>query len=334
MTATWIELKQWQPFAAKMLINSLAKQRIAHAYLFEGSRGTGKKDMAIFLAQGLFCRIPENGIPCGECDQCQRIVHGSHPDIHLIEPDGLSIKKDQIKALQEEFSKTGMESKRKTYIINFADKMTVQAANSLLKFLEEPHQSTTAILITEKMHQMLPTILSRCQHVAFHSLSPVLFKERLVLEGVHPTMAALLSKVTNQLNEGIELSSDEWFVQARKIVLKLYEVLKEHPFEAMTRLQSEFLLHFKEKSQIELSLDLFLLIYKDLLYIQTEKLDHLSFPDHLDELQRDALQISTKKVSEQMTNILEAKRHINQNMNTQLLMEQLMLKLQGGSAFV
>ncbi|KIL52492.1 DNA polymerase III subunit delta' [Jeotgalibacillus soli] len=334
MTATWTELQQWQPLAAKMLVNGLTKQRIAHAYLFEGARGTGKKDMAIFLAQGLFCRVPSEGLPCGECDQCQRIAHGNHPDVHLVEPDGLSIKKDQVRALQEEFSKTGMESRRKTYIVNFADKMTVQAANSLLKFLEEPHQSTTAILITEQSHNMLPTILSRCQLISFHSLPPLIFKERLVAEGVHPTMAALLSKITNQLEEGITLSTDEWFVQARKIVLKLYEVLKEHPFEAMTRLQVDFFSHFKEKSQIELALDLFLFIYRDLLYIQMDKFDHLSFPDQRHIFESDALQTSTKQLSEQLTTILESKRHLNRNMNAQLLMEQLMLKLQGGSMLV
>ncbi|KIL52435.1 DNA polymerase III subunit delta' [Jeotgalibacillus campisalis] len=334
MAANWNELQQWQPLAAQMLVNSLSKSRVAHAYLFEGARGTGKKDMAVFLAQGLFCLRPDEGVPCMGCDHCQRIKSGNHPDVHLLEPDGLSIKKDQIKALQEEFSKSGVESRRKVYILTFADKMTSQAANSLLKFLEEPHPSTTAILITEQMHQMLPTILSRCQHVPFQSLAPVLFKERLIEQGVHPTMAALLGKLTNQEEEAIRLSTDEWFVQGRKIMLKLYEVLKIHPFEAMTRLQSEFLPHFKEKDQIELSLDLFLHIYKDLLYIQTDKLDHLSYPDQLEVFQKDALQTSTKQLSVQLTTILEAKRKLHQNMNTQLLMEQLMLKLQGGSALV
>ncbi|MFX3864258.1 DNA polymerase III subunit delta', partial [Streptococcus suis] len=88
---------------------------------------------------------------------------GNHPDVHWIEPDGQSIKKGQIEALQEEFSKTGVESNQKLYIIRHADKMTNNAANSLLKFLEEPHRGTTAVLLTEQYHRMLPTIISRCQ---------------------------------------------------------------------------------------------------------------------------------------------------------------------------
>ncbi|MFB1083488.1 DNA polymerase III subunit delta' [Jeotgalibacillus sp. JSM ZJ347] len=327
-------LASQQPVAMKMLQNSLQKNRVAHAYLFEGGRGTGKKEMALFLAKGLFCRQLYEGEPCHTCEQCRRIDQGNHPDVHVIEPDGQSIKKEQVRLLQEEFSKTGMESMKKAYIISGADKMTVQAANSLLKFLEEPHPSTTAILLTEQIHQMLPTILSRCQHVSFRPLTPVLFKEKLISEEVHPTMASLISKLTNQVDEAIELSHDEWFVQARKIMLKLYEVLKDDPFEAMIRVQSDYLPHFKEKSQIDQSLDLFLLIYKDLLYIQTDKLDHLSYPDWLDTFRTDALQTSANQLTHQLTVILEAKTQLQRNMNTQLLLEQLMLKLQGGSALV
>ncbi|MFG5456460.1 DNA polymerase III subunit delta', partial [Enterococcus faecalis] len=76
--------------------------------------------------------------PCESCRNCQRIESGNHPDVHVVHPDGLSIKKGQIQALQEEFSKTGLESHKKLYIISHADQMTVNAANSLLKFLEEP----------------------------------------------------------------------------------------------------------------------------------------------------------------------------------------------------
>ena len=97
-------------------------------------------------------------IPCEECINCKRINHGNHPDIHIVEPDGLSIKKQQIHQLQEEFSKTGVESNQKLYMIYHADKMTVNAANSLLKFLEEPHEQTYAVLITEQPQKMLPTI--------------------------------------------------------------------------------------------------------------------------------------------------------------------------------
>ena len=84
-------------------------------------------------------------------ENCKRISSGNHPDVHLIERDGLSIKKEQIKSLQEEFSKKSVEANRKVYMIADADKMSVGAANSLLKFLEEPAADTVAILMTEQV---------------------------------------------------------------------------------------------------------------------------------------------------------------------------------------
>ena len=88
------------------------------------------------LAKSLFClSLLEGCKPCEECTNCRRINHGNHPDIHVVEPDGMSIKKGQIQLLQEEFAKTGVESRQKLYMIIHADRMTVNAANSLLKFL-------------------------------------------------------------------------------------------------------------------------------------------------------------------------------------------------------
>ena len=332
---TWEQLQAVQPVAMKMIQNSLVKDRVAHAYLFEGERGTGKRDAGYLLVKSLFCEQPlDDYIPCGECINCKRITNGNHPDVHIIEPDGLSIKKGQIQELQAEFNKTGVESRQKLYMITHADKMTVNAANSLLKFLEEPHAGTIAILLTEQAHRMLPTILSRCQLISFKPLPPVVLKENLQKEGVHPHAAPLLASVTNNFQEALELNNEEWFAQARKIVLKLYEGLKKSPLQAMVGLQDGWFEHFKEKPQLERGLELLLLIYKDLLYIQIDMGEQLVYPDLRNMLETDALHTSTRRLSEQMTAILEAKRKLNSNMNPQLLIEQLVLELQGGSSIV
>ncbi|MED4943039.1 DNA polymerase III subunit delta', partial [Heyndrickxia coagulans] len=171
------------------------------------------------------------------CSNCLRISHGTHPDVHLVEPDGLSIKKEQIKALQQEFSKRAVESKRKLYMIADAEKMSTGAANSLLKFLEEPNPGTTAVLMTTQLHRILPTILSRCQVVSFKPVPPAILKQQLIEGGVSPDLAPLLSHMTSHLEEALELSNDEWFAQARKIVLKLYTTLSKSPSRAMVFLQ-------------------------------------------------------------------------------------------------
>ncbi len=335
MTKEWDQLAVIQPTVLKMLKNSILKNRVAHAYLYEGMRGTGKKEIGYLLAKSIFCQQPKEGYkPCEECINCRRINSGNHPDVHVVEPDGLSIKKAQIQSLQGEFSKTGVESSKKLYMIVHADKMTSNAANSLLKFLEEPHPGTIAILITEQIQQMLPTILSRCQIIGFTPLSPRNMGRMLMEHGVAEEAANLYAQLTNNLNEALELSQNDWFAQAQKLVVKLYEVLKKHPLEAMVALQELWFPHFKDKEQIDRGLDLLLLVLKDLLYIQLGKKEQLVFPGESSRLEQYALQTSGRRLTEQMAAILEAKRKLHANMNTQLMMEELVLKLQEGSSLV
>ncbi|WP_307193122.1 DNA polymerase III subunit delta' [Neobacillus niacini] len=335
MVKTWDQLEELQPAVLKMLKNSLLKERVAHAYLLEGIRGTGKKEIALLITKALFCESLIEGFkPCEACHNCRRINSGNHPDVHKVEPDGLSIKKQQIQDLQEEFSKKGVESSRKVYMISDADKMSVSAANSLLKFLEEPNSQTTAFLLSEQPQQLLPTILSRCQILSFKPLSPLAMINQLTENGVNPMKAPLLAQLTNNLDEAYELNVDDWFAQAQKIVLKLYEVLRKNPLEAMVTLQGDWFSHFKEKEQINRGLDLLLLIFKDLLYIQLDKQEQIVFKAESDRLRRYALETSGRRLSDQMSAILEAKRKLAANMNPQLMMEELVLKLQEGSSFV
>lgn len=332
---TWRQLEELQPKVLKMLKNSIVKNRVAHAYLLEGMRGTGKRETGMLIAKALLCEAPLEGYqPCEHCLTCRRINNGNHPDVHVLEPDGLSIKKQQIKELQEEFSKKAVESERKIYMIVHADKMSVSAANSLLKFLEEPGSQTVALLLTEQIQQILPTILSRCQILSFNPLLPDVMAKQLEEKGIDGQNAFLLAHLTNNLDEALALNVDDWFAQAQKIVLKLYEMLEKNPLEAMVSLQVEWNQHFKEKEQIDRGLDLLLLIFKDLLYIQLGKQEQVIFKKESERLKRFALRLSSLRLAEQMSAILEAKRKLQANMNPQLLMEQLVLKLQEGSSFV
>lgn len=335
LTKTWKELNETQPEVMTMLKNSITKGRVAHAYIFEGEKGTGKKETSLAYAKSLLCENPVDGYqPCEECSNCKRITSGNHPDVHSVEPEGLSIKKEQIKSLQEEFSKKSVESNRKIYSIVHADKMSVQAANSLLKFLEEPQSDTIAILMTEQIQRMLPTILSRCQILPFRPLSPENIKKKLIEHGVDGQTAAVISRLTHNFKEGLQISNEEWFAQAQKIVLKLYEVLKANPMKALIYLQEEWFLHFKEKEQLDRGLDLLFLIYKDLLYIQLDKRNQVIFQNKQGEFENHALHISQRRLADKMGHILEAKRKLMSNTNPQLLMEQLVLNLQEGSSFV
>src|SRR5699024_8542218 len=183
---TWEDMNQIQPLASQLLMKSIQKQRISHAYLFQGNRGTGKKDLATLFAKTLFCENIEGVEPCQRCNRCKRIESGNHPDIHWIHPDGNTIKIEQIRRLQEEFTYSGLESTRKIYIITGTETLTLNAANRLLKFLEEPNPKTTALLLTENREAMIPTILSRCQLIDLQPLQPKEFQKKLQESNISP----------------------------------------------------------------------------------------------------------------------------------------------------
>lgn len=119
MFSTWDELEKVQPLAAKTLKNSLLKNRVAHAYLFEGESGLGKKEVSLLFAKSLFClEIIDGTNPCEQCSNCRRINSLSHPDVHFLEPDGQSIKKNKLKHCNKNLVNLGL-NQRKNYIRSF-----------------------------------------------------------------------------------------------------------------------------------------------------------------------------------------------------------------------
>jgi len=149
------------------LQNAVKKQRLSHAYLFVGSRGTGKTSAARILAKAINCSHPnEDGNPCNKCDVCKAISSGTFLDI--IEIDAASnIGIDQIRQLKERIEFTPSEGKFKVYIIDEVHMLTTEAFNALLKTLEEPPEHAIFILATTEVHKLPATILSRCQRYDF-----------------------------------------------------------------------------------------------------------------------------------------------------------------------
>ncbi|MFC0472861.1 DNA polymerase III subunit delta' [Halalkalibacter kiskunsagensis] len=327
---TWSTIKEIQPRITDLLVKTLEKDRLAHAYLFEGSKGTGKRMVALHLAKSFFCENVSGPNPCLECPNCKRIENGNHPDVHMIEPDGLSIKKHQVEHLQKEFSYRGVESAKKVYIVNHADLMTVGAANSILKFLEEPATLTLALLLTEQGSKVLPTIHSRSQHLTFAPLSRAVFLDKLVAAGNSSTISSLLASLTTSYDEAMQLLEADWIAQARSVVIQLMEELYARPTQVLFTLQEKWLPLFKEKSQIDAGLDMILLWLRDLLFSKVGKVNSLTYIDQIDLLQQQALTSSQDNISKKMSDVLLAKRHLASNVNPQLLMEKLLLNIQEG----
>ena len=328
------ELKALQPIVMKQLQTIYEKNRMAHAYIFDGEKGTGKRDAMTFFVKLLLCEHPLENVPCETCRNCLRIDSGNHPNIKQVEPEGQFIKIDQIRDLIAEMMMTGVESGRKVYVIHHADKLNTASSNMLLKFLEEPDGEVTAILLTEQIQSILPTIRSRCQHIKFSKVPRQILMERLVEQGVTHSMASTVSMVTNELETAITLANEEQFAHARKTVLKLVETVRNNVHEALLLVHEDWLPSFKEKSEMEQALDLLLFAYRDIVAIKANPDAMCTYPDMLHIFKEIALNTTYERLSNQMQAVLQARANLQRNMNRALLMEQLMLNLQEGYTFV
>ena len=158
------QLVENQKEVVQILENSKKKNKLVHAYIFEGDDGTGIYEAALYFAAMILC---EKEQPCFECSTCTRILQLEHTNVQIIEPINGTIKKEQITDVIKEFTMSGLEEGSRIYIINDADKMNVASSNALLKFLEEPSENIVAILLTDNLPKVLPTIKSRCQNLIF-----------------------------------------------------------------------------------------------------------------------------------------------------------------------
>ena len=167
-----------QPHVTETLKNELISDRIAHAYLFTGSRGTGKTTCAKIFAKAVNCLHPVDGNPCGECEICRGIEDESIMDV--TEMDAASNRKiEDIRDLLEEIRYTPAQAKYRVFIVDEVHMLTTEAFNALLKTLEEPPSYVVFILATTEPHKLPATILSRCQRFDFHRVQPQAICDRL-----------------------------------------------------------------------------------------------------------------------------------------------------------
>ncbi|MGF7185220.1 DNA polymerase-3 subunit delta' [Desulfitispora alkaliphila] len=172
-----------QDKAINQLFGAIIKDRISHAYLFAGPEGVGKFLTALAFANGLNCQSPHEGDSCGTCLSCRRFASGNNSMVTVIEPEGMSIKIDQIRTLQEKLKYSIEDGQRHIVVLREAHVLTLQGANSLLKVIEEPPPNTIFVLTTSQQHSLLPTIISRCQVVKFNFLGYEVLEEILIQKG-------------------------------------------------------------------------------------------------------------------------------------------------------
>ena len=314
------KLADEQKVAYQILKNGLKNNSFVHAYLFVGEKGTPKMETAIFLAQSLLC--DQEGFACETCDTCQRVKDGNYADLIIKDGTDSSIKKEDILNIQEQFSKTAIEAKgRKIYILNMIENATPEALNSLLKFLEEPSEDVTAILICEQQDRLLPTIISRCQMIPFRKTLPNALLQKCRDENMNELDAYLLTYLVNNYEQISEIIEDENYQNARYLAISVLEKMILSVHEASLFLQIE---GFKEKkgndrAQFNYFIEILMRFFKDCLRKDCE-----CQSEQWQELIR---QYQKKNCVQMLSVCMQIKDKYNKSVNIKLLSDQLMAEI-------
>jgi DNA polymerase-3 subunit delta' len=323
-----------QEKAILILRNALRNGRLAHAYLFIGPEGVGKRLTALTLFKAMNCQSPPEPVDCCErCPSCVKVNSSNHADLILVEPEGEAIKIDQIREMQKRLRFRPLEGGRRACLLDSADCLNEAASNALLKTLEEPPQETHLFLITSRPHRLLSTILSRCQWVKFKPLVPAqiarILQEDQGLEGDKAHFYASLAG--GSAGQAVALS-DRVDFQKRLDWLHFFSSLPrksaEEIFESCERLA-------KEEEEIGDLLDLWKIWVRDLVVFKVMgegAKEGLINHDLLPAVARDAAEVSFDRLEDIFSLISSIQRSLAFNVNKQLALETLMLEIKKESS--
>jgi DNA polymerase-3 subunit delta' len=323
-----------QEKAVRLIRAGLKRERVAHAYLFSGPPGAGKREAALELAKALNCPSAPRDDSCDRCETCRRIEHGNHPDVVRLAPEGTSIKIDQVRRLQREFAYAAAEAEYRVVIIEEAETMTVEAANSMLKFLEEPVTPMVAVLIADREDAVLPTIRSRCQQIRFVQPLPEHLEQRLIGEGMDPALARIAAHLADGGEAARRLAGGEEFARLCEQVIKWSGEVLAGRGDALISLQTEWMRGNPDKKTLETVLELMLLWLRDLLNRMLGRTEREVFTRWDAELRRQSAGWTPSRLVQAMDCVIQARRQLSGPVQPQAVFEQMVLAIQEGSFHV
>ena len=266
-----MKLVDYQKEVVQIIDNSFKSNKISHAYIYEGEQGSGLFEAAMYFAKKLLC-LSDNK-PCETCGNCKKINNANHTNLIIIKPIQNVIRKDQINGLIHEIQMTSLTDKSRIYVISEAEKMNRSAANTLLKFLEEPHPDNYVLLLTENSNMLLDTIVSRTQLIRFKRINKSLLINNFKADGIDEDMAYILSEI---------FGSYELSKEALKVgdIINSFEMFKKLVFAKVKKqdLYIEYFLNKKLLNNIETTkwlLDILSLFKREeIKYLETEQCNH------------------------------------------------------------
>lgn len=310
------------------LKTAIKTDQVNHAYIIQGERSSGKEFIAKVFAAALQCENPVDGEPCCECRPCKQAEGNNQPDIIKVtheKPNTIGV--EDIRRITGDVAIKPYSSKRKIYIINEAEKMTVQAQNALLKTLEEPPAYVVIILLTTNVESMLQTILSRCIVMTMKPVRDELVKQYLMKEVKVPDYKAdvCVAFARGNVGRAKALASSEEFDNIKHDAVALLKYIRDMEISDVVSAIKKI---SEYKMEIDDYLDIMAVWYRDvLLFKATNDINHLIFRDEMQYIRRTADQSTYEGIENIIEALENAKSRLKANVNFDLTMELLLLTM-------
>ncbi len=318
-----------QELAKKYFYNALRSRQLAHSYLFFGPPGVGKKTLAWQLLQGQVCREQELGF-CGRCNACVIFQAGTHPDLFIMNGAEQPVTIAQARQLKQKmrFLPYG---ERHLGIIQEAEGLTTEAANSLLKILEDPPVPVLFVLTSSRPDSLPGTVLSRCLRIPFSPLSKAEIVRGLTMRRHDgPKAVAAAARAGGSLANAVEIIADKEIFKTREAVIKAVETLWQGERADEILQLAQKVGERSDRAALLKWTETLLLWYRDLLlWRKTESKEILINVDRWEQLQDQAARMTTSKLFSHIRVIEEIRFKLLHNVNMRLALEVLFLHLSG-----
>lgn len=305
----------------------LARDRLGATIIFAGPEGVGKRQFALTFAKAANCeRLRETS--CDECPSCHRIDAGAHSDVQTIRPDGVYIRIAQARALAEQIQYRPREGRQRFFLIDEAERLREEAANALLKTLEEPPATTTIILLTSRPQALLPTILSRAQRLDFAPLQAEEMERYLAANFRRPaTDTALLARITEgRIGQATAIDISE-YRRERREMMSLIELLAAGS-DRFRMLKAAEYYGKQERESFEKSLDLLSRLLRDIFLLAAGRPEsEIMNIDEAERLASLASRITTDRLLRWIEKINGLRGSLAININRQVALEALLVNI-------
>lgn len=304
--------KDGQAVAYNIMMNAINNNKLSHAYLFDSNGNSDAMNIVLSFVKMIICMDKKSDEEI--LNICDRIDNGNCIDVKIIEPDGLWIKKEQLLDLQSEFSKSAIEGSKKIYIIKSADKMNIQTANSILKFLEEPVDDIIAILIVDNINLVIPTIISRCQII---KLNKKKYEE-----------SSLLNFFNLCNNTKYRCLSDDEKKQFIDDVINFIMMIENSGLDTLIYTKNIWHNKFKDRNDNIMAIELIINFYYDVMkFISNLKINF--FKDKIEYIENVSKKNSLISVAKKIEILDETKNNFKRNLNINLLIDKLIIDMCG-----